>query len=395
MPVQESRAILPHPPDDLKQHSDQLCARIKDRIRADGPIPFSAYMEMALYEPGLGYYSAGLEKFGAGGDFVTAPELGSLFARCLAQQAAQIGAEFGADWGILEIGAGSGRLTLDLLLELGAERAPARYRILERSGHLRAVQAKRFEAAPDWLKQRISWLDAPPDTPWQGLLLANEVIDALAVERFRITDGAIEQQLVGLQGDAFGWEHRPAPPAMAQRVGQLLGERLSEWPQGYCSEYLPSLPAWLGSITQTMQRGVALFIDYGYPRPAYYHPERHDGTLKCHYRQRMHGDPFAWPGLQDLTASVDFTALAEAALANELDCLGYASQALFLLGSGLAELSAGLEELPVQQRLEVSHEIRLLTLPGEMGEAFQAMALGRGWNNPLRGFALQDLRNRL
>lgn len=395
MPASRFRAILPDPPGDLKRLSGELAARIHARIAATGPLPFSEFMEMALYEPGLGYYSAGLEQFGAGGDFVTAPELGPLFANCLAGQVAEIGPALGGDWDLVEVGAGNGRLARDLLMALGEDRAPGRYRILERSATLRQVQRQTLAGGAAWLARRLEWLDTPPNTPWQGVLLANEVIDALPVERFRIDNGLVEQQLVASDGDGFRWHARAAPAALANHVAALLGERLRDLPRGYCSEALPALPAWLRAIAGHMRRGVALFIDYGHPRAAYYLPERADGTLKCHFRQRVHGDPFAWPGLQDITASVDFTALAEAGTAAGLDCLGYASQAQFLLGCGLADLSAGLAELPARERLQRSREIRLLTMPGEMGEAFQCMALGRGWERPLRGFSLQDLRGRL
>lgn len=395
MPFPEFRAILPEPPDHLKQLSSELAARIQARIREDGPIPFADYMEMALYEPGLGYYSAGLEKFGAGGDFVTAPELGSLFAQCLAEQAADIGAGLDGDWELLELGAGSGRMALDLLVALGEARAPRRYRILERSGALRLAQAETLAGAPAWAAARLEWLDAPPEAGWQGLLLANEVLDALPVERFCLGDGRVLQQCVTASDEEFGWALAPAPAALLAHVESLLGPRLGELPDGYCSEASPGLPAWLRAVSASLERGLALFIDYGHPRSAYYHPERRDGTLKCHYRQRVHDNPFLWPGLQDITASVDFTALAEAAAACGLTCLGYASQAQFLIGCGLAQLNEDLAELPQVERLKRAREIQRLTLPGEMGESFQAMALGRGWTAPLRGFALQDLRGRL
>jgi SAM-dependent MidA family methyltransferase len=356
---------------------------------------FCEFMEMALYEPGLGYYSAGLEQFGAGGDFVTAPEAGQLFARCLARQATQLGTALGGDWDILELGAGSGRLASDLLVALGEERAPARYRILDRSGALRQRQRERLANSPAWLLERVEWLDAPPGEPWQGLLLANEVIDALPVERFQVGDAGDEQLLVTAFDGKLAWSSRPAPEALMQRLAHIRVGLAAPWPSGYRSELLSTLPAWLKAVTDTLQRGVALFIDYGHPRREYYHPERMDGTLKCHYRQRVHHDPLTWPGLQDITASVDFTALAEAGDDAGLECLGYTSQAMFLLGAGLMEESADIESLPQRERLARAREIRLLTLPGEMGEAFHCMALGRGIDIALDGFARQDLRGRL
>lgn len=393
MPPADTRAILPQPPEELKQRSAQLAGKICERIDRDGPIPFAAFMEMALYQPGLGYYSAGLHKFGADGDFVTAPGLGKLFAGCLARQAGQLGAELG-DWELLEVGAGEGRLAAALLAALGEDAAPRCYLILERSADLRAVQRKHLQAGAPWMLQRVRWLDAPPTEAWQGLLLANEVIDALPVERFQVGEG-LEQLLVGHDGGAFSWEARPAPPALDAHLRATLGALADDLPRGYRSECLPMLGSWLEGLTAGLRRGVALFIDYGYPRRAYYSTERNDGTLMCHFRHRAHPDPLLWPGLQDITAWVDFTALAEAGQATGLELAGYCAQGAFLLACGLPDFAAGLETLPAQQRLAMAREIRTLTLPGEMGERFQCMALARDWPAPLLGFSGQDLRGRL
>jgi SAM-dependent MidA family methyltransferase len=392
-----SRTILPEPPAHLKRLSETLSGRIRAEIRERGMIPFSRYMERALYEPGLGYYSAGLHKLGAAGDFVTAPEIGELFAACLARQMMEVAALLDS-YDILEVGAGSGRLAAGLLRLLGAEHPPGRYLILETSADLRRVQDEHIAAAAPAWHDRVTWLDAPPAEEWSGVLLANEVIDALAVERFRVVAGGLEQVCVTDRGEGLGWAYRPAPPELEAAVRQVAAHLYRDLGEGYRSEIRLALAPWLCGLTEYLARGLALFIDYGYPRREYYLPERRDGTLMCHYRHRAHGDAFFWPGLQDITAWVDFTALAEAADACGLEVLGYTSQAMFLLGCGLEQLIAeGMAGRP-DGGLSLSAEARQLTLPGMMGERFQVMGLGRGLDTedaPLCGFSLQDLRYRL
>jgi SAM-dependent MidA family methyltransferase len=388
-----SRNILPEPPEELKPISEELCARIRDNLDNDGLMPFSTFMEMALYEPGLGYYSAGLHKLGPSGDFTTAPELGSLFAACLAGQVSQAADELG-EYDILEIGAGTGRLAADLLQSLPAKQLPSRYLILERSADLREVQRQQI-AATTGLVERVEWLDEPPGQDWRGVLLANEVLDALAVERFRQGENGVEQLCVQAGDTRLGWATRPAPDALEQAVGHIVSDTGRDFQTGYRSEINLHLAPWLQSVTAAMQRGLALFIDYGYPRKEYYLPERSDGTLMCHYRHQAHDDVFFWPGLQDITAWVDFTALAEAADSCGLEVEGYTSQALFLLGCGLDGLLMNHADNSADGGLALNAQARQLTLPGMMGEKFQVMGLGRGLEIPPRGFSLQDLRHRL
>jgi SAM-dependent MidA family methyltransferase len=385
-----SRAKLPEPPDELKRLSRGLSGLIRDLIRHEGPVPFSRYMDMALYQPGLGYYSAGLHKLGEDGDFVTSPELGSLFAGCLARQIDQVAAHLGA-YDILEIGAGTGRLAGDILQSLAGDRLPQRYLILDRSADLRQVQKERFSNLSPELKNRIEWLDRPPTTPWRGILVANEVLDALAVERFEITPVGVQQLCVDEGPGGFTWSLRDAPAELANRVGAL---ELDVTP-GFRSEINLHTTPWLESLTASMAQGLALFIDYGYPRREYYLPQRRDGTLMCHYRQRAHDDVFFWPGLQDITAWVDFTALAEAADECGLDVEGYCNQAMFLMGCGLEQVLAAQVALTDDAGLALNAQARQLTLPGMMGERFQVMGLGRGLDFPLAGFSLQDLSYRL
>mgnify|MGYP001546885133 CR=1 FL=1 len=398
MRPEKSSTILPEPPEELKHLSMELAKRIRDEIEKAGPVPFSRYMEMALYEPGLGYYSAGLRKFGEGGDFVTAPQLGNVFARCVAKQIEQVGAELG-HYEIIEAGAGSGILAADLLMALQDECPPQRYRILERSAHLRQVQKETLEKhVPEWM-DRISWLDEPPQKDWQGVFLANEVLDALTVERFCIESDGPRLMQVAWGDDGFEWVKTACPEKIEELIANALST-LDYYPAtGYCSEINTSLPAWLQVVTASLQKGLALIIDYGYTRRDYYLPQRNDGTLICHYRHRAHADPFKWPGLTDISASVDFTALAEAADSCGLGVSGYTTQAMFLMACGLDEVLEGLELLPDRERLNLNNQVLRLTLPGEMGERFQVMALDRGLDEELAddllGFSLGDLCHRL
>ncbi len=393
-----SHDILPDPPEELKCVSEELANTIRAKIKRNGPIPFSEYMEMALYEPGLGYYSAGLKKFGEGGDFVTAPQLGNVFARCLATQIEQLGDGLGR-YEIVEAGAGSGILAADLLKALQEKHPPSRYRILERSAYLRQVQKETLEKqVPQWMN-RISWLDEPPEEDWQGVFLANEVLDALTVERFCLdTNGLKQMQVIDVR-DGFEWFKGSCPEQTQKRIQAILSNLEYEHAAGYCSELNANLPAWLQAVTASLKNGVALFIDYGYTRSDYYLPQRRDGTLICHYQHRVHADPFSWPGLTDISASVDFTALAEAADQCGLEVNGYTTQAMFLLACGLDNILAEFEFLSERDRLKMNNQVRQLTLPGEMGERFQVMALSRGLEpafcENLQGFSITDLSYRL
>jgi SAM-dependent MidA family methyltransferase len=385
-----SRASLPVPPDQLRKLSEKLSAIIRDEIRKEGSIPFSRYMELALYQPGLGYYSAGLHKLGAAGDFVTSPELGSLFAACLARQIEQVAQQLG-EYDILEIGAGSGRLSMDILRLLKKDLLPRHYIILDRSADLRQVQREHINTmAPEWL-DRVEWLDRPPDSPWQGVLLANEVIDALVVERFQVSDSSVEQLCVAEAANGFKWTSRPAPAALVDAL-EALGV---EFPAPYRSEINLQLAPWLKTMTASMQQGLALFVDYGYPRHEYYLGQRNDGTLICHYQHRAHDDVFFWPGLQDITAFVDFTLLAEASDRCGLQLEGYTSQAMFLLGCGLDQILTEQSAVSDDGGMALNTQTRQLTLPGMMGERFQVMGLGRNLGIDLRGFSLLDLSHRL
>ncbi len=387
---------LPPPDPAATAHSARLLGQIRAEITAaGGAISFARFMDLALYAPGLGYYRAGARKFGPDGDFVTAPELSPLFSRCLARQCRQILEALGGG-ALLELGAGTGVMAADLLRELRAlDALPEHYAILELSGELRQRQRQTLaERAPELL-DRVVWLDALPESGLRGVVLGNEVLDALPAERFRITPAGPRRLAVTWNETGLDWVEGDEDPAVSiavARIEQALGEPL---PPAYTSEYVPHLDAWLRAIAGTLAAGALLFIDYGYPRRDYYHPERAAGTLLCHYRHRVHDDPLILPGLQDITANVDFTAVADAALAAGLNVAGYTAQNYFLFGCGLMELLAEADPADTLRYLEQSRQVKLLTLPGEMGERFQAIALTRGLDLPLRGFAMRDERGRL
>jgi SAM-dependent MidA family methyltransferase len=376
-------------------HSARLGERLREEIeRAGGWLGFARYMQLALYEPGLGYYSAGARKFGAAGDFVTAPEVAPVFSRCLAVQCAEVLENLGGG-DLLELGAGSGVMAAALLGELERRSAlPRRYLVLDVSADLRQRQQETLAATVPHLLGRVEWLDRLPDG-LEGLVVANEVLDAQPVERFVWRNGVVNALGVAWTGGTPAWSEAPAPARLAEAVRRLERETGATWPDGYTSEINLDLADWLAAVAGALARGVMLLVDYGLPRREYYAPERSDGTLLCHFRHRFHDDPFARPGLQDITAWVDFTAVAEAAQAAGLDLAGYSTQAHFLIGNRLGEFVANVADLDVVERVNLSRQAMLLTLPGEMGERFKAIALARGYDAPLRGFAVRDLRHTL
>jgi SAM-dependent MidA family methyltransferase len=386
--VPDPRA-LPPPTAEEQAHSSRLQQLIREEIAAcGGLISATRFMELALYAPGLGYYAAGKHKFGAAGDFVTAPEMGSLFARCLARPCQSILAQLGGG-DILEAGAGSGALAADLLLELEAlGRLPERYLILELSNDLRDRQAETLRHKAPRLLKRVHWLDSPP-VEFRGVILANELLDAMPVERFRITEDGIRQLHVTWETDRFVWREKPADEAIRARIEPLA---LSP---GYTSEINLQAEAWVRSLADTIKQGVMLLVDYGFPRTEFYHPQRNDGTLMCHYRHRAHDDPLKLIGLQDITAHIDFTAVAEAGTGTGLSLLGYTSQAAFLIGSGLEQLMSVSDPDDTRAHLELTQQVKKLTSPHEMGELYKVIALGRGIQEPFPGFAVHDRRGRL
>lgn len=388
---------LPVPGAGERAHSDALAALIRNEIAARGPIPFSRYMELCLYAPGLGYYSAGKTKFGASGDFVTAPELGDLFARCIAGTLAPTLRELGEEADLLELGGGSGRFAVAALRELAVSAVlPRRYRILEPSADLRERQRAHIAASlPEELAARVEWIDRPPHEAWRGVVFANEVLDALPTTRFALIGGNVYEEYVAVRDADFVREDRPADGLVTAAVRHVERYLQTTFADGYRSEILPQLPYWMPAVIGSLERGVALFVDYGYPRSEFYLPERSDGTLVCHYRHRAHADPLFRPGLQDITAFVDFTAVAEAGTGAGFELVGYAPQGQFLLASGLPALLEETVELGEAERMRVVAEVKRLTLPGEMGERFQAIAFARGVRDVPAGLRAFDLSRRL
>ncbi|MDI9237844.1 SAM-dependent methyltransferase [Lysobacter sp. LF1] len=365
------------PDADALAHSARLTGAIQAQIAEHGgAIAFSRFMELALYAPGLGYYSAGASKFGESGDFVTAPEIGPIFAACVAESVATVFQQIGPGARFLELGGGTGafaEVALKRLMELDA--LPDRYCILEPSAQLRHRQRERLqERLVPPLFELVEWLDGPFNDDWDGVLFANEVIDALPTPRFAIEAGEVYEEHVAVEAGELVRVLRPADTFLVNAVRHIERRLGRELEHGYRSEALPQLPYWVQAVSGGMRRGAMLFIDYGYPRGEYYLPERSDGTLRAFYRHRMHHEPLLWPGLQDLTASVDFTALAEAGVAAGFDFAGYCSQASFLLGNGLAGVLERIERIADEgERMKRTQEVKRLTLPSEMGERFQAM----------------------
>jgi SAM-dependent MidA family methyltransferase len=439
-------SILPSLSDDERRHSQALERLIRERIaEAGGWLSFESFMELALYAPGLGYYSAGSVKIGAAGDFVTAPELSDSFSRCVAEQCAEIfqniagqraddspiagggresaepAARVAASTSsiaqaatVLELGAGTGRMAATILETLAAlDAVPERYAILEVSADLRERQRETLGRLPRELRDRVEWLDRLPERPFKGIVLANEVLDALPCHRFVVRARRARPLGVAIDQDGRLIEREtPADSsklAEAMRAGvlsaamedlalestmaEMLGTLPAELPEGYRSELNLRVAPWIASLADVLEQGVMLLFDYGLPRAHFYHPQRSAGTLRCHYKQRAHDDPLINIGVQDITAWVDFTLVAESAVAANLDVLGFATQAAFLLGTGIDK------HLPPDagalDQARWASQARQLLLPGEMGETFKVMALGRNYDGPLRGFALQDLRRSL
>jgi SAM-dependent MidA family methyltransferase len=430
------RSILPPLSADEQQHSAAVAARLREVVAAAGGwLSFEHFMELALYAPGLGYYSAGSAKIGSGGDFVTAPEISDLFSRCVASQCAQVLSVTGGE--ILELGAGTGRMAGAVLESLAAAGVlPDRYYILEVSADLAERQRARLSSLPLSLRERVVWLERLPESPFRGVILANEVLDALPCQRFVVeaegasvsgglaarapivresgahepvvhesstrgsvvhesaAPGSVVHELgVSLKDDSFIERAAIPDAALASAVESLLRELPQPLPSGYTSEVCLKLEPWIASVGECLERGLMLLFDYGLPRSHYYHPQRVNGTLRCHFKQLAHDNPYINVGVQDITAWVDFTRVAEAGVAARLDVTGFCTQAAFLLATGIESLVAGADGVVEAARL--AGEARRLLMPGEMGEAFKAIALTRDYDAALSGFALQDLRHSL
>jgi SAM-dependent MidA family methyltransferase len=357
----------------LNSHIKQIINETGDRIS------FYEFMHHALYAPGLGYYSADTRKFGSEGDFITAPEISPLFSHCIARQCQQVLATIEENGIILEFGAGSGIMAADILKELETlDSLPKKYLILEISADLQQRQRATLEKHVPHLIDRIEWLQQLPETKLQGVILANEVLDAMPVHRFRLDEQGVSEFYVSIEESEFKWQILPTENEELRQAVEKLRPNL---PIGYISEINLALPAWIESLP--LATGLVLLIDYGFPNNEYYHPQRNEGTLMCHYRHQTHDNPLINVGLQDITAHVNFTAIADAAIAADLKVASYTNQANFLLAAGLAPT---IDPNDTKAYLQQAQQIKTLTLPSEMGELFKVMALTANFDSPLLGF---------
>lgn len=424
---------LPSPSEDAISHSKNLLSYIQTTInsRAEGSISFAEYMQLTLFAPGLGYYSAGSQKFGAQGDFITAPEFSPLFSQCLAHQCYEGLSVLGDEACLLEIGAGSGQMAVDILRELrDLKRLPKHYYILELSAELKDRQQQTLKMQCPELLSLVQWLDNLPSQPIKAIILANEVCDAMPVHQFSLKPSKSSKEEVCFEVRVSNRAGKvvlteTTPDAELNRAVDLVlidlgstlqaregidlveseDEKLKE--QGlsylltessyYTSEINLNIKPWIKSLSEILEAGLILIIDYGFPRYEYYHPSRYMGTLMCHYRHHAHSDPFFYPGLQDITAHVDFTLIAEAAIEAKLEVLGFTNQAAFLMGSDLIGIvennkQRGMWEAEIFKQ---NQAIQILTSPAEMGELFKVIGLSRNFPGKLSGFALNDMRYRL
>jgi SAM-dependent MidA family methyltransferase len=380
---------LPTPSLEALEHSIRLTRLIQNDIAAHGGwISFSRYMELALYAPGLGYYTAGAHKFGEAGDFITAPEMSALFGRTLARQVQQVMASSALH--ILELGAGSGKLAADMLAELEQlGNLPDSYSILEVSADLRQRQQALLQQRLPHLFERVCWLDALPEQ-FSGAVVANEVLDALPVHLVYWRDSALAERGVVVQGEGFAWAERDIMDAALREAAQKIVV-----PDDYVSEIGLAARGLIQSLASRLQSGALLFIDYGFGAREFYHAQRNKGTLMCHYRHHAHDDPFYLPGLQDITAHVNFTDVAEAGIDAGLSLIGYTNQAFFLINGGITELLAQHDPEQLRDYLPLSAQLQKLTSPAEMGDLFKVIALGKGMDASLSGFSRGDLSRAL
>lgn len=389
MTVQPISSHLPTLDASAQQHCDCVTAHIQQQIRQRGGwISFADYMHMALYTPHLGYYSGDASKFGRTGDFVTAPEISPLFASALANQLSQVLHRTGGS--VLELGAGTGKLAIGVLQKLHAlDQLPEHYYILEVSANLRERQQQALQAAlPEAVFSGVQWLDSLPEA-FTGVVIANEVLDAVPVQVIQWQNGQWQERGVAFE-QTFVWQNRPL-----QDQSLAAPIDTSHLPEGYTTEICPAAQGLVASLATMLTEGLILLLDYGFAAREYYHPQRHQGTLMCHFQHYAHDDPFVYPGLQDITAHVDFTAMAETALMHALDCSGYTTQAQFLMNCGILQMLAAVSPEDSARYLPVAAAVQKLLSPAEMGELFKVLALGKGLGEPLLGFISGDKRHQL
>ncbi|MFW5447780.1 MAG: class I SAM-dependent methyltransferase [Methylophagaceae bacterium] len=381
---------LPKPDDIAQQHSEQLLSLIYDEIdRAGGKISFAEYMHLCLYAPGLGYYSAGSQKLGRHGDFTTAPEISPLFSRTFAHHIKDVLVQLEQP-SIVEFGAGSGKMAADILIELASINClPEKYYIIEVSADLRERQRRTISKLIPDLLGHVIWLDQFP-AKFTGVVLANEVCDAMPVHLLHFTQNDVVERYIERNNSGLCWCNgelsQPALSSHLTEIQTLIGDGNS-----YITEVNLASEAWLCSIADNLQQGAIFICDYGYPKADYYHPQRSEGTLMCYYQHQGHADPLILPGLQDITAHVDFTSLAQTAIDNTLDVAGFQSQADFLLAGSITELNQ-IQENDEFSMLQQASEIKQLTLPSAMGENFKVLTLSKSLDQLLPRCQLADRR---
>ncbi len=384
---------LPQPDPASEQHMEAVQQHIIQEIdRCGGRIPFSRFMELALYAPGLGYYSAGNQKFGEAGDFVTAPEISPLFSRTLARQVAQILDAINGGT-IIEFGAGQGTMAADMMAELERiDSLPECYQILEVSADLRQRQQQTIRQKTPHLFDRFQWLEQMPEKGFRGVVVANELLDAMPVTRFVVDNGNALEIFITWNGESFETTADQFISENCEKRAQQLVRQFQLY-DGYSSEINLHAENWISSVGEFIDQGAAIIIDYGFPEHEYYHPQRNSGTIMCHYRHRSHPNPLIFPGIQDITAHVDFTAMATAAVKVGMAVRGYTSQVAFLMGAGITSLIPEAEN--EMDSMAMNQAMMKLTSPSEMGALFKVLILGKGVNAPLIGTSLRDDRARL
>ena len=359
-------------------------------VKEGGLVDFERFMSLALYAPGLGYYVNGAQKFGVGGDFITAPELSPLFGYSLANQIAEIFAAI-QDPNVLEFGAGSGALAVSVLEQLEQlDCLPVRYQILELSAELQQRQRDTIQQALPHLIERVEWLSYMPLSGWRGVVLANEVLDAMPVQRIRKSANQWQMQWVSYTDDAYQTTWKDTTDDLLLKQLDALEARLGQFEEGYESEVNRHVDGWISALSQMIEQGAVILVDYGYPEAAFYHPERSAGTLICHHQHKAYNDPLQRVGSQDITANVDFSAVAEAGVNHGFDLAGFTTQSFFLMNSGIGEL---LNEDPMSDHyIHQAQAMKQLTLPTEMGERFKVIAFSKGLDLAMRGFSVGDQR---
>ncbi len=387
---------LPRPVQTDSIQSGKLCRHIQKLItQSGGSISFEQYMSACLYQPALGYYNTDGDRIGEAGDFITAPEVSSLFSKCLANQCTEILNQTDGDI-ILELGAGTGRMACDILQALEKQDTlPKEYWILELSAALRKQQQVFLGETIPHLYPYIRWFETLPKKTFTGVILGNEILDALPFCRFIKMATSFHEIRVGFDKRGFVWKETPADSSLLDALKRIDASLKRPLPDTYISELNRRVEDWLNMLQKSLKRGVMLFIDYGFSGDDYYHPEQSGGRLLCHYRHHAHADPFYYPGLQDITAPVDFTAVANAACALGLDISGYTTQTCFLLANGLENLITATHSMDIKVQTQTAQQVRMLTMPDQMGERFKVIALSKKHDQPLSGFSMMNGRLRL